>query len=618
MNKKQANKKFEEKPRIVWLLLLSVTSITLYFQTNIADPFNSTKLVLLLLTSGWLSGHLINSYRLQKVYLYSQDLILVMIVTLFLTALLISTLLTDIPVVGFIGDTQRRNGFLSYFGLSIILLCAARSFNTESIIRLFKVGIFTGLILSIYGLMQLTGNDFVKWNNPYNSMISTLGNPNFASAILAVLTLLSLLSIVIFKFSLFLRIMTLTSVVLSIFCIIRSDSRQGLLVIFFGLLFYIAVTYMLQRRILGLFIAFMAGTIGLLAVSGMLQRGPLTSILYKDSISVRGYYWRAGIEMFKNNILTGVGVDRYGAYFKSFRELTYSLKYGFDITSSNAHNVFIQLFSTAGIFVGVIYCSLIFYIFLSGINLIRSTRDKQRQVSVAMLSIWIGFQSQTVISIDNIGVAVWGWMLGGAIVGLSHNSNQGITSSNTYPINKSKVIKINLFQPLISSIVLMPLLVISFYIHKYEKEVFLLRNYTNSQNIQEKDISFQLAKSIYQNPLGDPNYKIEAAGSLYAWGYTSDAYKMVRELYESDPKYLDFLKPLVFLEEANGNLDEVIILRQQILKNDPWNFQNIFELAKALNSKGDIDASRALLNKIIQLAPNTDLSSKANDLLRIN
>lgn len=162
MNNKQANKKFEEKPRIVWLLLLSVTSITLYFQTDTADPFNSTKLVLLLLTSGWLSGHLINSYRLQKVYLYSQDLILVMIVTLFLTALLISTLLTDIPVVGFIGDTQRRNGFLSYFGLSIILLCAARSFNTENIIRLFKVGIFTGLILSIYGIMQLTGNDFCK------------------------------------------------------------------------------------------------------------------------------------------------------------------------------------------------------------------------------------------------------------------------------------------------------------------------------------------------------------------------------------------------------------------------------------------------------------------------
>jgi hypothetical protein len=36
------------------------------------------------------------------------------------------------------------------------------------------------------------------------------------------------------------------------------------------------------------------------ALVGMLQIGPLEKFLYKPSVSVRGYYWRAGLEMFKD------------------------------------------------------------------------------------------------------------------------------------------------------------------------------------------------------------------------------------------------------------------------------------------------------------------------------
>jgi hypothetical protein len=57
-----------------------------------------------------------------------------------------------------------------------------------------KMAILTGGILSIYGLMQINGNDFVAWNNPYNSMIATLGNPNFASSLLALIALISFFS----------------------------------------------------------------------------------------------------------------------------------------------------------------------------------------------------------------------------------------------------------------------------------------------------------------------------------------------------------------------------------------------------------------------------------------
>jgi hypothetical protein len=111
--------------------------------------------------------------------------------SIFLATLLVSTLSTDVKLVGFIGDTQRRNGFLAYFGLVIIFLYSSRIINFNYSMRFIKTAIVTGFILSLYGFIQVLGKDFVKWNNPYNSMIATVGNPNFASALLAVLTLIS-------------------------------------------------------------------------------------------------------------------------------------------------------------------------------------------------------------------------------------------------------------------------------------------------------------------------------------------------------------------------------------------------------------------------------------------
>ena len=52
------------------------------------------------------------------------------------------------------------------------------------------------------------------------------------------------------------------------------------------------------------------------SVLGMLQKGPLQNLLYKDSVSVRGFYWRAAIEMLKSEPLFGVGSDRYGSFFR--------------------------------------------------------------------------------------------------------------------------------------------------------------------------------------------------------------------------------------------------------------------------------------------------------------
>jgi O-antigen ligase len=157
---------------------------------------------------------------------------------------------------------------------------------------------------------------------------------------------------------------------LLIFDIYSSDSRQGLVAFSVGAGTIMIVILKNKSNSFGLTGLILFILLGILSILGMLQIGPLTELLYKGSVTVRGYYWRAGFEMFQNNPLFGVGVDRYGAYFKEYRNTNYSLTYGFDITSSNAHNTFIQFFATSGFLVGILYIMINFYIFICGIRTI--------------------------------------------------------------------------------------------------------------------------------------------------------------------------------------------------------------------------------------------------------
>jgi len=474
-----------------------------------------------------------------------------------------------------------------------------------------------GLLLSGYGFMQINGIDFIKWDNPYNSMISTLGNPNFASATLAILLLLALYGMFLKDLSLIYKFLGTILIIFALIDIVSSDSRQGLLVILFSLLVYTSLIFFYKNKKIGLIVAGINVFIAMFAVAGMLQKGPLVSLLYKDSVSVRGYYWRAGIEMFKSKPLTGIGVDRYGAYFKEFREVGYPLKHGYEITSSNAHNTFIQLFATAGIFVGTLYLLIIGYVLLSGINLLKNSSAPDQKITLGLLSAWIGFQAQSLISIDNIGIAVWGWLLGGAIIGLSKGRIGNLKDVEIKPINSKRSNKahINLFQPIISALLLLPVIIFSSFFYKSESNLFFLKGITVPSAPQNKQAVLDYANRVIDNPLSDPFYKYRSAYFLLDMGYTDKAYDIILNSYRNDPINPDYLQGLAVFEESKQNISNAISLRSKITSIDPWNADNYLKLLILYKTNGDIVNATAMKNKILSFAPGTDVAKIASETL---
>lgn len=605
------------KPSSIKFLIFGVAIITLYFNTKVGDPFNTMKLIILLIVSGWLLGHLISSYREHPIKAKTEDLSPIMFCVAFLITLTISTFFTNPFIVGLIGDTQRRNGLLQYFGVTIIFLYASRVIDHSSALIIYKVAIFLGLILSTYGLIQLAGRDFVEWNNPYNSMISTLGNPNFASSMLAILTSIAVFSLIIQKFPKFYKILAILVIFTSCAAIILSESRQGILVLFFSVIFFISHYFYLNKKKIGIMAICISIFLSTFAIMGMLQKGPLASLLYKDSVSVRGYYWRAGVEMLKDKPFTGVGVDRYGAYFKQFREVGYSLKYGFDIGSSNAHNTFIQMFATSGVFVGLTYLLILVYVFRMGIRAAKHSTGDQQKVVIGLLSAWIGFQAQSLISIDNIGVSVWSWLLGGSIVALANratSNSQSLGNKNRLVENKY-LVKINLFQPIVSTLIMVPILLLTINLYRVESNFFYLSKFTDSNIPENRQIVMNYANKVFNNKLADPFYKLQSANSIYIMGYKYEASLEVKKLLQEDPRNLDCLRVVAFLEESDNKISEAITTRTRIVIYDPWNAQNYFELTKLYKLSGDLTKAEEMRDKILSFAPDTEIAKNAIEIL---
>jgi len=602
-------------------LVLGVSIVTLFFNTKSEDPFNTPKLVALLMIASLSINYLLKYWQVNFVQKNKVDLVFILLLSLFLLSGVIAVVFSDSKLIALIGDTQRRNGFLAYLALSLVALTVSRLITADSLKNLFKISILTGVVFSFYGIIQMSGNDPVSWNNPYNAVIATVGNPNFASALMAVFSVLAFSILFVKTFSTAFKMLAIICIIMSVTGIVSSDSRQGLVSLAFAISFFSSVYLHSSRRNLGWVVISISAISSGLAIAGMLQKGPLASLLYKPSVSVRGFYWDAAIEMFRKYPLTGVGFDHYGYYFKELRSVEYPLRYGFDLTSTNAHNTFLQMFSTGGLFLGLSYLVLVISTLMVGLKLVKDSDSNQRVLSLGLLSAWIAFQAQSVISIDNIGISVWGWLLTGAIFGLASRKvlqNNLIEPSKLPRMSKNQISALPF---LISTVVLIPALILSVLLMRIENNSFMARNlFDNYVGQNDKNSAFsnqllrlfdQRSSYVLENRIADPNYKIQMAYLLFNSGKQQESIRIVNELFESNPRNIYALDALALLYSGIKDPAAEIQARKIIEKLDPWNGKNYLQLMTLYKTAGDITNAQLMLNKILSFAPDTNEAKSA-------
>jgi hypothetical protein len=207
----------------------------------------------------------------------------------------------------------------------------------------------------------------------------------------------------------------------TIYVIKETASQQGFLVLLLGSAVSLGVFANHRSRVLGYSYLGLAA-VGFVAVLvGTLNKGPLASLLYKDSVTYRGDYWRAGWKMTIENPIFGVGLDSYGDWYRRSRTIEATLRRGPEVTSNAAHNVFLDISSYGGFPLVLIYLVLMLLVVVSAVKVIKRSQGFNAGF-VGLVAGWVAFQAQSIISINQIGLALWGWVLSGLIIGYDINT----------------------------------------------------------------------------------------------------------------------------------------------------------------------------------------------------
>ena len=397
------------------LALASLATLLIVTPWSTLDPINVPKFTVLVISAGILLGLLVKNY---KVVGAVENRVTLMFSSIFLFFLLLAFLFSEISKVSqLFGVTGRNTGLLTYISLLLMFLAAstmtAKGFE-RVLVHTFAVG---GALSVGYGLLQSLDLDPADWVNSYSPVIGFLGNPNFQSSFLGMVAVAVFAMILEKSLQLTYRAIGAIYILLSLFVISKSDSQQGFLVFIAGSS-VVAGVFIFQSQWKRLLIPYaVMSVLGIIAIAlGSLNKGPLASLLYKDSVTYRGDYWRAGWKITTENPLLGVGLDGYGEWYRRARTVEATLRRGPDVTSNAAHNVLLDLSSNGGFPLLGAYLLLLSLVLVSAWKVLRR-KEKFDPYFAALLGAWVAYNAQSIISLNQIGLAVWGWVLGGTIVG---------------------------------------------------------------------------------------------------------------------------------------------------------------------------------------------------------
>lgn len=539
------------------LVLFIVCSVTLTITPWLTlDAINLPKFVILgtfsLTVAGTLAPYI-------KQIASSQSRIILNVALFFIFSLVVICLVSGAGIWAQIYGTRGRNtGLITYVCLAILFSTAVIVSNLNFAKKLIWMLVVTGAANSIYGLIQWSGFDPIKWNNPYGPIVGTLGNPNFISAHLGIAGLATLALIFEKACGFRTRLALFVYLFLSLFVIIKSNSSQGFIIFLVGACLVVYFRFFITARALHrkVFLLLVASA-SILGVLGVLKKGPLSFLLYQYTTAYRGDYWRAAWKMTIDNPMFGVGLDSYGDWYRFSRSEVAALRRGPDYTSDSAHNVFLDFSSNGGLFLLISYVLVVVVISYSGWRILRNLRDYDA-IGVGLVASWLAYLCQSIISINQLGLATWGWVIGGAIVGYDLSKER--TSAPNVKIEKPQS-----QEKVPPAVILTNSLgfVIGFVV-----SVWPMSNDMNFRNALESGDALRIESASQQFPKN--SYYMAFASQLFLEnGLEDKSLELARLSIKSNPRYFNSWKLLVSNPKLSQSEKSTAIAKMRDL--DPFN-----------------------------------------------
>ena len=314
------------------------------------------------------------------------------------------------------GVFGRSNGFLSYFSLAVVLIGVALIQEKQFYWKLVEALVLTAVPVTIYALIQVAGRDPISWS--LMAPFATLGNINFSSAFFGLASICSTILALAPKQRLWLRFLLLAMVLVDLGIILETGSIQGIMIFFAGLGIagYFIVRGHEKLQMLQIPYAILGICTFLLTSMALKDVGPLARFIFGETILFRFDYWYAGWIMTLTHPLFGVGLDSYGDWYREARGELATLRTTPDRITNTAHNIYLDISASGGFPLIAAYLILLGYALRASIRFIKRNKSFDPYF-VALFSSWVAYLVQAAISINQIGVGIWGWLFTGGLIG---------------------------------------------------------------------------------------------------------------------------------------------------------------------------------------------------------
>lgn len=545
-----SNNKIKKHDKLIFWSLISTTLVITPFFSY--DPVNIIKLVFLSFF-GLIAFFLVFSNSIVLKSFLDRKLA---IIYFFIFWLIISLFFSGFGILeGFFGVAGRQTGVLAYLALASLFLFVILTGTRELFEGIIKAVWITSVASIIYGVIQAFGADPFNWVNPYSPVFGFFGNPNFQSSFIA------MTAAVVSGYTLYenstvkVRISSFLVLLISIVIIFETKSKQGYLVLFAGLavMSYLWIRSNKRlRKFSSLFLSFQV-FIMIIVLFDIFQKTPWRSILYEESISIRGDLWRAGWRMTINNPITGVGIDGYRDSYRLFRDQVTANRTSGYATVESAHNVFLDIASGGGFPLLAAYLLMIMLVVKSSVQVVKRNSSFD-PVFAGLLSGWVCYQIQSIISINQIGLAIWGWVLSGALISYEIvGRNIGTEIIANYKQTRPRYIREGL-GALIAIMIILPVLITD----------AQFRSSVNSGEIKKiKAVAYQWPMNVIRMNLVSQVFR--------TGGYPDIAIDIARDAVVENPRNFDAWQELSLM--PNLNPSEKIKVLEKMQELDPYNLR---------------------------------------------
>jgi O-antigen ligase len=335
----------------------------------------------------------------------------------FITWMLVVMLLSGAPLNQQIwGMFGRSTGALTYVALIIILLGTVFVQRIDFYHKLVITIVITSIPVTGYALIQVLGNDPIAWSEM--APFATLGNINFSSAFFGLASLCATVLLFAKHIRVSFKIFMVLLVIFNLAIIVDTESIQGIMIYFAGIgiagYFYVRSKPSLKMLKVPYLVASLITFV--LTVMAVLNQGPLAKFIFGNTILFRYDYWYAGWMMTLKNPIFGVGMDSYGDWYRELRGEVATLRTVPDRITNTAHNIYLDISSGGGFPLLIAYLAILFFAARAAVLVFKRSTEFNPYF-VALFSAWVAYLIQAAVSINQIGVGIWGWLFTGALIG---------------------------------------------------------------------------------------------------------------------------------------------------------------------------------------------------------